>query len=161
MIGVRAANNAATSIETGIDRTLLAGKGASMKIVEVAVGVIKTGNKVYISKRADDLHQGGKWEFPGGKRETNETIEQALIRELSEEIGIQVTKQSQFMLIEHDYGDKKVRLDVRLVEDFEGEACHQEGQQSQWVDIHDLSQFSFPAANKVIIDKLLLLLATQ
>ncbi|MFB1037032.1 MAG: 8-oxo-dGTP diphosphatase MutT [Sinobacterium sp.] len=125
-----------------------------MKVVEVAVGVIKAGNKIYISKRADDLHQGGKWEFPGGKREANETIEQALARELSEEIGIHVTKQSHFMLIEHDYGDKKVRLDVRLVEGFEGEANHQEGQQSQWVDISDLRDFTFPIANKVIIDKL-------
>jgi 8-oxo-dGTP diphosphatase len=128
-----------------------------MKIVEVAVGVIKRDNKIYISKRADDLHQGGKWEFPGGKREANETIEQTLVRELSEEIGIQVTKQSHFMLIEHDYGDKKVRLDVRLVEDFEGEASHQEGQQSQWVDISDLKQFAFPDANRGIIDKLLTL----
>lgn len=125
-----------------------------MKIVEVAVGVIKSANKIYISKRADNLHQGGKWEFPGGKREANETIEQALARELSEEIGIQVTKQSPFMLIEHDYGDKKVRLDVRLVEGFEGEASHQEGQQSQWVEIKELRQFTFPDANKVIIDKL-------
>ncbi|MFQ3189176.1 MAG: 8-oxo-dGTP diphosphatase [Paraglaciecola sp.] len=125
-----------------------------MKIVDVAVGVIKQGNKIYISKRADDLHQGGKWEFPGGKRERNESIEQALIRELLEEIGIHVTKQSKFMLIEHDYGDKKVRLDVRLVEGFDGEASHQEGQQSRWVDIDDLSQFTFPAANTVIIDKL-------
>ncbi len=129
-----------------------------MKIVEVAVGVIKRDNKIYISKRADVLHQGGKWEFPGGKREANESIEQALVRELSEEIGIQVTKQSHFMLIEHDYGDKKVRLNVRLVEDFVGEASHQEGQQSQWVCITDLSQFTFPDfpdANKVIIDKLI------
>ena len=125
-----------------------------MKIVEVAVGVIKSANKIYISKRSDDLHQGGKWEFPGGKREANETIEQALARELSEEIGIQVTKQSPFMLIEHDYGDKKVCLDVRLVEGFEGEASHQEGQQSQWVEIKELRQFTFPDANKVIIDKL-------
>jgi len=125
-----------------------------MKIVEVAVGVIKAGNKIYISKRADDLHQGGKWEFPGGKREANETIEQSLARELLEEIGIQVTKQSHLMLIEHDYGDKKVRLDVRLVEDFDGKASHQEGQQSQWIDIGDLNQFTFPDANRVIIDKL-------
>ncbi len=126
-----------------------------MKIVEVAVGVIKRNNKIYISKRADDLHQGGKWEFPGGKREVNETIEQTLTRELSEEIGIQVTQQSPFMLIEHDYGDKKVRLDVRLVENFEGVPSHLEGQKSQWVDINNLSQFTFPDANKVIIDKLM------
>jgi 8-oxo-dGTP diphosphatase len=130
-------------------------KESKMKIVEVAVGVIKRNNKIYISKRADDLHQGGKWEFPGGKREVNETIEQTLTRELSEEIGIQVTQQSPFMLIEHDYGDKKVRLDVRLVENFEGVPSHLEGQKSQWVDINNLSQFTFPDANKVIIDKLM------
>jgi 8-oxo-dGTP diphosphatase len=128
--------------------------GDKMTIIDVAVGVIKRGRQIYISKRADDLHQGGKWEFPGGKREANETIEQALARELSEEIGIKITKQSHFMLIEHDYGDKKVRLDVRLIEDFEGEASHQEGQESQWVHITDLGQFTFPDANKVIIDKL-------
>jgi 8-oxo-dGTP diphosphatase len=126
-----------------------------MKIVEVAVGVIKAGNKIFISKRADDLHQGGKWEFPGGKREVNETIEESLARELLEEIGIKVTQQSHLMLIEHDYGDKKVRLNVHLVEDFEGVASQQEGQQSQWVDINDLSQFTFPEANKVIIEKLI------
>lgn len=125
-----------------------------MKVVEVAVGVIKQGRQIYISKRADDLHQGGRWEFPGGKRETNETIEQALERELTEEIGIQVTQQSPFMLIEHDYGDKKVCLNVRLVEAFEGDACHQEGQESQWVSIQELNQYTFPDANKVIIEKL-------
>jgi len=125
-----------------------------MKIVEVAVGVIKRDSKIYISKRADNLHQGGKWEFPGGKREKNESIEQTLVRELSEEIGIKVTKQRPFMLIEHHYGDKKVRLDVRLVEGFEGEASHQEGQQSQWVCINNLSQFTFPEANIAIINEL-------
>jgi 8-oxo-dGTP diphosphatase len=59
------------------------------------------------------------------------------------------------MLIEHDYGDKKVRLDVRLVEEFEGVASHQEGQQSQWVDINDLSKFTFPDANLEIIDEII------
>jgi 8-oxo-dGTP diphosphatase len=130
-----------------------------MKIVEVAVGVIKCDNKIYISKRANELHQGGKWEFPGGKREANESIEEALVRELSEEIGIQVTTQSPFMLIEHDYGDKKVRLDVRLVEGFEGKAHHQEGQQSLWVNISDLNKFIFPDANMQIINKLVGLVA--
>ena len=125
-----------------------------MKIVEVAVGIIKRGNKIYISKRADELHQGGLWEFPGGKRETHESLEQALTRELQAEIGILVTSQSEFLLIEHDYGDKKVCLDVRLVDGFSGEPAHQEGQVSQWVDIATLDSFDFPAANQVIVEKL-------
>lgn len=125
-----------------------------MKIVEVAVGVIKRNNQIYISKRADDLHQGGLWEFPGGKREANESLEQALSRELQEEIGIQLKSQNAFLLIEHDYGDKKVRLDVRLVDDFDGEPVHQDGQISQWVDIAKLDRFDFPAANRVIVEKL-------
>ncbi len=125
-----------------------------MKRVQVAVGVIKQGQQVYISKRADDLHQGGKWEFPGGKCEADESIEQALVRELQEEVGIHVTQQSFFMRIEHDYGDKKVSLHVQLVEGFTGQANHQEGQQSQWIAIEQLAKFTFPAANQEIIDKL-------
>lgn len=125
-----------------------------MKTVEVAVGVIKQNNKIFISKRADDLHQGGKWEFPGGKREPNESIEQALARELNEEIGIIVTTQIPFMVIEHDYGDKKVRLDVRVVESFEGQASQQEGQLAKWVEIKDLVNYNFPNANQEVIDKL-------
>ena len=125
-----------------------------MKIVEVAVGVIIRNNTVFISKRAVELHQGGLWEFPGGKREQNETLEQALIRELQEEVGIEVIEQTEFLLIEHDYGDKKVRLDVRLVEYFEGEPSHQENQTSQWVDIADLANYNFPTANKSIVEKL-------
>lgn len=125
-----------------------------MKIVEVAVGVIKRNNLIYISKRADDLHQGGLWEFPGGKCEAGESVEQALVRELREEIGIQLTSQSEFLLIEHDYGDKKVRLHVRLVDGFDDEPVHQEGQIGQWVDIGKLDDFAFPAANKVIVEKL-------
>jgi 8-oxo-dGTP diphosphatase len=125
-----------------------------MKIVEVAVGVIKRNHQIYISKRADELHQGGLWEFPGGKCETGESVEHALARELREEIGIELRSQSELLLIEHDYGDKKVRLHVRLVEDFAGEPVHQEGQISQWVDIADLHDFAFPAANRAIVEKL-------
>jgi 8-oxo-dGTP diphosphatase len=126
-----------------------------MKLVEVAVGVIIQGSQIFISKRGDSLHQGGKWEFPGGKREGDETIAHALSRELTEEIGIVVLNQLPLMVIEHDYGDKQVRLDVRLVDAFEGEPCGLEGQQTRWVEIADLPKYDFPEANKVIIQTLL------
>lgn len=122
-----------------------------MKVVEVAVGVIKRADKIYISKRADTLHQGGLWEFPGGKREQQESIEQALCRELLEEVNITVLEQQAIMVIEHDYGDKKVKLDVRLVEQFLGEPSPQENQLAQWVNIDELNNYEFPQANLPII----------
>ncbi|TDF39358.1 8-oxo-dGTP diphosphatase MutT [Alteromonadaceae bacterium M269] len=125
-----------------------------MKRVDVAVGVIIRERQIYITKRADDLHQGGKWEFPGGKKEADETIAEALVRELLEEIGIEVQEQSELLVIEHDYGDKKVCLDVRLVTSFDNEPHGAEGQQGQWVSIENLLSYDFPEANTAIIDAL-------
>lgn len=126
----------------------------NMKHVDVAVGVIKDGNRIFISKRAEELHQGGLWEFPGGKKEAGETIESALERELSEELGIDVISQTPLMIIEHDYGDKLVRLDIRLVGKFDGTPHGKEGQLTQWVNISELHTLQFPAANNAIIAKL-------
>ncbi|MFA3792212.1 8-oxo-dGTP diphosphatase MutT [Aliiglaciecola sp. SL4] len=125
-----------------------------MKIVDVAVGVIKRDNLIFISKRADDLHQGGLWEFPGGKIEAYETVEQATSRELLEEVGIDVISQSEYMFIEHDYGDKQVRLHIQLIEKFNHEPSGKEGQLTQWIAINNLSSLTFPAANQAIIERL-------
>ncbi|WP_105173243.1 8-oxo-dGTP diphosphatase MutT [Pseudoalteromonas sp. T1lg24] len=124
------------------------------KQVHVAVGVIKKANLIFIAKRHDEQHQGGKWEFPGGKVEEGETVTQALARELNEEIGIDVKSSTPFLEIHHDYPDKSVHLDIHLVEEFDGEARHLEGQDHKWVAISDLNNYEFPAANVVIIEKL-------
>ncbi|GGD50875.1 8-oxo-dGTP diphosphatase MutT [Lacimicrobium alkaliphilum] len=125
------------------------------KQVRVAVGVILEGDRVFISLRETRLHQGGKWEFPGGKCEENETPAQALVRELHEETGIKVNTAVPFMQIEHDYGDKAVCLEVFLVRDFSDQPHGREGQQSQWVPLTSLPEYPFPQANKAIIEKLL------
>ncbi|GAA0855571.1 8-oxo-dGTP diphosphatase MutT [Aliiglaciecola litoralis] len=126
-----------------------------MKIVDVSVGVIKQERKIFVSKRADELHQGGFWEFPGGKVEPDELPSEAMRRELFEEVGIVVTKQSPFMLIEHDYGDKHVRLHIFLIEAFDHQPTGKEGQQTQWVELSALPELAFPAANTPIVEKLI------
>ncbi|TWX64442.1 8-oxo-dGTP diphosphatase MutT [Colwellia sp. C1TZA3] len=124
------------------------------KIVHVAVGVIKQENKFFLTKRLANSHQGGKWEFPGGKVEENETVHQALHRELKEEVAIETLSCTPLMQISHDYGDKKVLLDVFVVDNFTGEAKALEGQQSAWFTLAEFAALSFPAANQAIIEKL-------
>lgn len=124
------------------------------KIVHVAVGVIKQESKVFLTKRHNNVHQGGKWEFPGGKVELGESVAQALYRELKEEVAIEVVASVPLIKINHDYGDKTVLLDVYIVENFTGKALALEGQQSGWFSITELSRLNFPEANNAIIAKL-------
>ncbi len=125
------------------------------KTVHVAVGVIFRENLVFLTKRANDVHQGGKWEFPGGKVEDNETVQQALLRELKEEVAVDILSCQPLVVIEHDYGDKKVCLEVFLVDDFLNEPTAQEGQQQSWYSLQELKELDFPAANQQIVDLLL------
>jgi 8-oxo-dGTP diphosphatase len=125
------------------------------KIVHVAVGVIKQDDKFFLTKRLADSHQGGKWEFPGGKVEENETVHQALHRELKEEVAIETLTCTALMQISHDYGDKKVLLEVFVVDNFNGQAKALEGQQSGWFSLAEFATLNFPAANQAIIEKLI------
>ncbi|MBS3951553.1 MAG: Nudix family hydrolase [Methylomicrobium sp.] len=120
--------------------------------LHVAVGVIKNAlGEVLISLRPSTAHQGDLWEFPGGKVEAGESVEQALERELYEELAIQVEKASPLINIHHDYTDLSVNLDVWQVEKFSGAAHGREGQPIQWVLPDNLIDFAFPEANKPII----------
>lgn len=126
-----------------------------MKTVHVAVGVvIDEANRVLVSLRAKQAHQGGLWEFPGGKCEPGETIEEALRRELDEELGIQVLSDAPLCKIEHDYGDKRVLLEVRRVLSFSGKPKGREGQAVRWTALDSLDPSLFPAANRPIIRRI-------
>lgn len=133
------------------------------KIVHVAVGVIFDSQKnILIAKRSDDQHQGGLWEFPGGKVETGETVQQALVRELNEEVGIQCSPDLMTPLIQipFHYPDKSVYLDVWSVfesntGDFK-KAHGKEGQPIVWASLDELAGYEFPAANKAILNALIL-----
>ena len=124
------------------------------KVVHVAVGVIVRQQQVLLALRSNKQHQGGKWEFPGGKVEPDETVAQALTRELLEEVALNVTETSAFMQLEYAYPEKTVLLDIYLVTDFTGEPHGLEGQPLQWVNIADLSSMEFPDANQPIVERL-------
>ena len=124
------------------------------KTVNVAVGIILDGLYCFVTKRDEAVHQGGKWEFPGGKVEQGEEITEALARELQEEVGIKIKGSQPFMRIEHDYGDKHVTLHIHIVSDFAGVASGCEGQLGQWILLKDLHTLRFPEANHAIIKQL-------
>jgi len=122
------------------------------KLVHVAVGVIVNADgKILIAKRPLSAHQGGLWEFPGGKVDAGEAIERALVRELHEELAIEVLTSQPLIQIRHHYPDKSVLLDVHKITQFLGAPIGNEGQPIQWVDAKELNNFAFPAANRPII----------
>lgn len=127
-----------------------------MSSVHVAVGVILSQKKVLLAKRAQHQHQGGLWEFPGGKVEVGEHVTAALNRELKEELAINATQMQPLIQIRHDYGDKVVLLDVWTVTAFDGEPSGQEGQPLVWADLNQLIHYNFPAANRPIVSALTL-----
>jgi len=126
-----------------------------MKVIDISIAIVKNSAGHYlICLRPDDTHQGGKWEFPGGKVEPNESPLQAMQRELFEEVGLTATEQSLFETLFFDYGDKQLNLHFFVVNAFTGEAFGKEGQPCQWVTQVQLGDFDFPEANQQVIDKL-------
>jgi 8-oxo-dGTP diphosphatase len=131
-------------------------------VVHVAVGVVVNRDRhVLVAKRHDSQHQGGLWEFPGGKVAAGESVQQALKRELQEEVNITVRECAALLKIPHDYGDKKVLLDVWYVQVFAGEARGCEGQPVRWVSLADMAALEFPAANQAILETVRNLLADR
>ena len=115
-------------------------------IVEVAVGVlVKPDSAILLGQRPDGKPYAGYWEFPGGKIEQDETLFQALHRELVEEIGISILDAEEFMTLEHDYPHAYVRLHVCLVMRWTGEPKGLEKQSLAWLEslkLSDMDHFS-------------------
>ena len=121
-------------------------------MTRVVVGLVCNSQKeILIALRGKHQHQGGLWEFPGGKLELGEIETVALARELKEELGISVTDSQFYLSTEFDYGDKIVELVVYKVREFSGEPVGNEGQELRWVYINELACKDLPAANEPII----------
>jgi 8-oxo-dGTP diphosphatase len=123
--------------------------------LHVAVGaLINPGGEVLITRRPEHVHQGGLWEFPGGKVELGENVEAALTRELREELGTDVASMRPLIRVHHAYTDKTVLLDVWRIDRYHGEPRGLEGQPLRWVTPQALAEYDFPAADVPIINAL-------
>ena len=124
-------------------------------MIHVAVGIIFDTNKnILVAKRDMQKFQGGRWEFPGGKVENNETVFQALQRELKEEIGIDVIDAAPWWQVQHSYSEKNIFLDIWTVTHYTGTPHGKEGQAVRWVSLTELSKLDIPDANQIIMQKL-------
>lgn len=125
-----------------------------MNRLQTVVGIIVNENKqICIAQRAHGKHLAGRWEFPGGKIEANETHIAALTRELYEELDITVTNATPIVAVPYDYpaDNRYVTLHFYLVDQFDGEAYGKEDQPIKWVALSQLKEYNFPQANDPVI----------
>lgn len=121
----------------------------------VAAALIVRGDEVLIGQRRPDQPMALLWEFPGGKIEPGETAQQALVRELAEELGIQATIGPRVIRIRHNYRHGgAVDLQFFTVREFSGEIANQIYQQVRWVKLQELPGYDFLAADRGLIKDL-------
>lgn len=121
--------------------------------LHVVVAVIRRADgQILLAQRPLHKHQGGKWEFPGGKVELGESPWQALERELYEELGITPLQAQPLIKVKYHYPERSVLLDVWDVTDFSGEAQGREQQPVAWFSASNLTHLEFPPANYPIIN---------
>lgn len=125
---------------------------ASGPVIHVAAAALcDADGRILLAQRPQHVHQGGLWEFPGGKLEPAESVTDALTRELHEELGIDLVRHRPLIRITHHYPERSVLLDVHLVSEWHGQAHGREGQPLAWVEPVRLREFPMPAADVPIV----------
>ena len=123
---------------------------------QIGVGIIMNENEeVLIALRPDDAMLGGMWEFPGGKQEENEEMENTVKRELNEELGVSVTITKPFMKLDHAYSHFKITMHAYLCELADGTPTANSSQEVRWISIAELADYPFPKANRKLTEKLM------
>ncbi len=125
-----------------------------MRSIEVAAGVIWKHGRFLAARRPAGKPRAGYWEFPGGKREPGETIEEALRRELREELGIACGRLLAWKSVSHTYPDVRVNLHFIHVLDFTGEPEPRDGQTLRWVSPAEAPSLDFLPADKALVTEL-------
>jgi mutator protein MutT len=123
--------------------------------IDVVIGVVQRDDgHVLVCQRKAEGHLGGYWEFPGGKREPGESLEQCLARELEEELAIRIRILFALDVIEHDYPAVRVRLHPYLCAHTDGVPQPIACQRTEWVAPPRLPDYRFPPANDALIAQL-------
>ena len=123
-------------------------------ILVVAAALYDREGRVLIAQRPAGSHQAGRWEFPGGKVAAGESEGAALVRELREELGIEVLASRPFMRLEHSYPDRSVELSMWIVERFAGAPRGLDGQELSWVAPADLMHEDLLEADRPFVEAL-------
>ena len=123
--------------------------------IKVVAGVIFNQGKILITKRPYNVHQGGKWEFPGGKVNLDEAEEQALKRELFEELSVDVDVANLILETNHFYENLEVNLLFYECTINSNKVTNLSVLQHKWITLPELLDYSFPPANEKLISLLL------
>lgn len=123
-------------------------------VLRVSAGLVFDAGRLLITQRPADKHLGGLWEFPGGKLEEGESYEDCLVRELREELGIDVRVGSMVAAIEHCYTDRQVRIHFFRCLILEGTPQAIECADFVWITQGELDQYVFPPADTVLLNQL-------
>jgi 8-oxo-dGTP diphosphatase len=132
----------------------MAATGADKPIVlVVAVALVDVDGRVLLAQRPEGKSMAGLWEFPGGKVHAGETPEAALIRELEEELGIDVAASclAPFTFASHSYADFHLLMPLYVCRKWQGAVMPREGQQLTWVQPARLADYPMPPADKPLV----------
>lgn len=122
---------------------------------QIAVGIIMDQeHRVLIALRPEDAMLGGLWEFPGGKQKKDETLKEAVRRELLEELGVEVAVGARVMQLDHAYSHFKITLSAYLCRLQKGDPQPNSSQEIRWVSLDALDDFPFPKANRRLTQQL-------
>lgn len=121
----------------------------------IAAGIIWRGDEILIARRPENGLLGGLWEFPGGKLENGETLQQAVAREIREELDVRVSVQELLTVIKHQYTHFRITLHAFHCQYLSGDPKAIGCTEWRWVKKEELDAFAFPTANRKILDQLL------
>ncbi|MSR78516.1 MAG: 8-oxo-dGTP diphosphatase MutT [Candidatus Omnitrophica bacterium] len=126
-----------------------------MREIEVGCAIVEKNGKILIAQRKPDSFLGGCWEFPGGKREPGETMENCVVREIREELGIEIRTRELLRNDSFHYPQKIVHLSFYLCDWVSGTAQKIDCQDFRWVDPDELKEYTFPIGDENMLSELI------